>query len=115
MALLYGSMELEDIKGKSMSFDQKIGVDIVQKALLMPLKDHRQQCGCAARASPALMRCASRCTLVLSRKVRALSLRSLRALGRSSTFLRTSAVRAATRPMTCLEHPESYDVCSSFA
>ncbi|CAK0780084.1 Chaperonin CPN60-2, mitochondrial [Coccomyxa viridis] len=38
VALLYGSRELEDIKGKSMSFDQKIGVDIVQKALLMPLK-----------------------------------------------------------------------------
>ena len=59
VALLYGSRELEDIKGKSMSFDQKIGVDIVQKALLMPLKTIASNAG----ALPALH--LLRCTLVL--------------------------------------------------
>ncbi len=55
VALLYGSRELEDIKGKSMSFDQKIGVDIVQKALLMPLKTIASNAG--ALPVPHLLRC----------------------------------------------------------
>ncbi len=38
VALLYASKQLEDVKSKGASFDQKIGVDIVQKALQMPLK-----------------------------------------------------------------------------
>ena len=38
VALLYASKQLEDIKNKLGNFDQKIGVDIVQKALQMPLK-----------------------------------------------------------------------------
>lgn len=38
VALLYASKQLEDVKNKLANFDQKIGVDIVQKALQMPLK-----------------------------------------------------------------------------
>ena len=38
VALLYASKELQEVRGKCASFDQKIGVDIVQKALQMPLK-----------------------------------------------------------------------------
>ena len=38
VALLYASKTLEEVKSKNASFDQKIGVDIVMKALQMPLK-----------------------------------------------------------------------------
>lgn len=38
VALLYASKTLEGVKSKNASFDQKIGVDIVMKALQMPLK-----------------------------------------------------------------------------
>jgi len=37
VALLYASKQLDDVKN-TQNFDQKIGVDIVRKALLVPLK-----------------------------------------------------------------------------
>ena len=37
MALLYASKQLDDVKN-TQNFDQKIGVDIVRKALQVPLK-----------------------------------------------------------------------------
>ena len=52
VALLYASKTLEEVKGKNASFDQKIGVDIVQKALQMPLKTIANNAGAPGR--PAL-------------------------------------------------------------
>lgn len=56
VALLYASKELEEVKAKGINFDQKIGVDIVQKALQMPLKTiannagAQQSCACVLHA-----------------------------------------------------------------
>ena len=67
VALLYGSRELEDIKGKSMSFDQKIGVDIVQKALLMPLKTIASNAGALPVLHLLYHAVQGPCTFMLSR------------------------------------------------
>ena len=48
VALLYASKTLEEVKSKNASFDQKIGVDIVMKALQMPLKTIANNAGVPA-------------------------------------------------------------------
>ncbi len=53
VALLYASKTLEEVKSKNASFDQKIGVDIVMKALQMPLKTIANNAG-----APTLLCCA---------------------------------------------------------
>ena len=55
VALLYASKTLEEVKSKNASFDQKIGVDIVQKALQMPLKTIANNAGAAAYVSALLV------------------------------------------------------------
>ena len=57
MALLYASKTLEEVKSKNASFDQKIGVEIVQRALQMPLKTIANNAG-----APAALYQTSHCT-----------------------------------------------------
>lgn len=48
VALLYASKILDSIKG-NLNFDQKIGVDIVERALRVPLKTIANNAGANAR------------------------------------------------------------------
>ena len=104
VALLYGSRELEEIKGKSMSFDQKIGVDIVQKALLMPLKTIASNAGALHNLHLPCYAVQGLCTLMLLRDLHVSILRVFYALGRCNLLVRTSAVRAAAGPVSFRLH-----------
>lgn len=45
-ALLYASKVLEPLKAKAANFDQKIGIDIVERAIRVAVRDDRSHAGC---------------------------------------------------------------------